>query len=139
MPKIPDGVPSKSYSVPLIGDDLDALNFIVAESRRLKPEWQDTPQSVLVSIIEDFLEQPDAFDQFVLTRVNAEQRTLLRQIAELKSLKKAVRAGTLEEGDGAPDPSAKPAPEPTSGAKSPDSQAVSPAPPNLGSVSPTAR
>ncbi len=94
MPKIPDPVPSKSVSVPVAGDALEALNFIVAESRRLKPAWQDTPQSILVSIVEDFLEQPDAFDRFVVLRVDDEQRELLRQIAELKALKQAVRDGT---------------------------------------------
>ena len=118
MPKVPDSIPSKSFSIPVIGDDLEALNLIVAESRRLKPEWQETPQSVLASIIEDFLEQPDAFDLFVFTRVNAEQRTLLRQIAELKALKQAVKAGALEEGEGATAFS-KPAPQPHLGSESP--------------------
>ncbi len=121
MPKVPDPIPSRSFSIAVVGDDLDTLNEIVDESRRLKPEWHDTPQTVLLSIIEDFLGQHDAFDQFVLTRVDSRQRALLRQITELKSLKRAVRDGTLEEGDEA-------------------SEENSPAtPPPLGSVSPAVR
>jgi hypothetical protein len=138
MPKVPDPIPSRSFSIQIIGDDLDTLTEIVNESHRLKPEWKDTPQSVLASIVEDFLGQPDAFDQFVLTRVDAEQRDLLRQIAELKHLKKAARAGTLEDGDGKPDDPAKAPPGPTSGPKPSDLPPTS-APPPLGSVSPTVR
>lgn len=124
MPKIPDPVPSKSVSVPVAGDALEALNFIVAESRRLKPAWQDTPQSILVSIVEDFLEQPDAFDRFVVLRVDDEQRELLRQIAELKALKQAVRDGTLEEGDETADTPGKPASGPASALKRPEPAAT---------------
>lgn len=113
MPKVHDPIPSRSFSVNIVGDDLDTLTEIVNESRRLKPEWHDTPQSILASIIEDFLNQADAFDQFVLTRVDTEQRELLRQIAELKGLKRAVRTGTLEEsaipGQGTQDPAGNPA------------------------------
>jgi hypothetical protein len=97
MPKVHDPIPSRSFSVAVVGDDLDTLNEIVDESRRLKPGWHDTPQTILLSIVEDFLGQADAFDQFILTRVDSEQRALLRQIAELKGLKKAVRDGTLDE------------------------------------------
>ena len=134
MPKTPDGIPSKTFSVPVVGDDLEALQFIVAESRRLKPAWQDTPQSVLASIVEAFLEQPDAFDQFILTRANSEQRTLLRQIAELKRLKQAAKAGTLKEGDEAPTPPGKPASGTAGPEKRPDPSPST----HLGSVSPTA-
>ena len=99
MPKVADPIPSRSFHVTVIGDDLESLTEIVNESRRLKPEWHDTPQSVIASIVEDFLGQADAFDQFVLTRVDAEQRALLRQIAELKGLKRAVRSGSLDDPD----------------------------------------
>ena len=135
MPKVQDPIPSRSFSVPIVGDDLDTLTEIVNESRRLKPEWHDTPQTILISVIEDFLGQHDAFDQFILTRVDSEQRALLRQIAELKGLKKAVRAGTLEEGEGA-NGSEETAPEPKSAQKPADSPAT---PPPLGSVSPAVR
>ena len=77
MPKVHDPIPSRSFSVAIVGDDLDTLTEIVNESRRLKPEWHDTPQTILISIIQDFLDQADAFDQFVLTRVDTEQRSLL--------------------------------------------------------------
>lgn len=97
MPKIADPIPSRSFHVTVMGDDLESLTEIVNESRRLKPEWHDTPQSVISSIVEDFLGQADAFDQFVLTRVDSEQRALLRQIAELKGLKRAVKSGTLDD------------------------------------------
>jgi hypothetical protein len=97
MPKVADPIPSRAFYVTVIGDDLESLSEIVNESRRLKPEWHDTPQSVIASIVEDFLGQPDAFDQFVLTRADSEQRALLRQIAELKGLKRAVRSGALDE------------------------------------------
>jgi hypothetical protein len=129
MPKVADPIPSRSFSISIVGDDLDTLTEIVNESRRLKPEWHDTPQTVLISIIEDFLGQADAFDQFVLTRVDTEQRELLRQIAELKNLKKAARAGTLDEGDGKPAPQQEPASPP----KNPH------LPPPLGTGGPTAR
>ena len=126
MPKVHDPIPSRSFSIAIVGDDLDTLTEIVNESRRLKPEWHDTPQSVLASVIEDFLGQHDAFDQFVLTRVDSEQRALLRQIAELKGLKKAVRDGTLD--------------EESSPAASVSESVASPAtPPPLGSVSPAVR
>jgi hypothetical protein len=128
MPKVHDPIPSRSFSIAIVGDDLDTLTEIVNESRRLKPEWHDTPQSVLASVIEDFLGQHDAFDQFVLTRVDSEQRALLRQIAELKGLKKAVRDGTLDED------------EESSPASSDSEPAASTAtPPPLGSVSPAVR
>jgi hypothetical protein len=126
MPKVHDPIPSRSFSVAIVGDDLDTLTEIVNESRRLKPEWRDTPQTVLLSIIEDFLGQHDAFDQFVLTRVDSEQRALLRQIQELKGLKKAVRDGTLEEGE-----------EMTE--ETPPSASGAATPPPLGSVSPAVR
>jgi hypothetical protein len=92
----------------------------------LKPEWHDTPQTVLLSIIEDFLGLHDSFDQFVLTRVDSEQRALLRQIQELKGLKKAVRDGTLE-GD-----------EKTTEETSPRAPGAA-TPPPLGSMSPAVR
>jgi hypothetical protein len=126
MPKVHDPIPSRSFSVAIVGDDLDTLNEIVSESRRLKPEWHDTPHTVLLSIVEDFLGQHDAFDQFVLTRVDSEQRALLRQIQELKGLKKAVRDGTLEEDDETTEETSRPA----SGAATP---------PPLGSMSPAVR
>jgi hypothetical protein len=134
MPKVHDPIPSRSFSIAVVGDDLETLTEIVNESRRLKPEWHDTPQTVLVSVVEDFLGQHDAFDQFVLTRVDSEQRALLRQIAELKGLKRAVRTGTLEgetnngtdEGNG----------QPTAMPKRADTPA---APPPLGSASPAVR
>jgi hypothetical protein len=128
MPKVHDPIPSRSFSIAIIGDDLDTLTEIVNEARRLKPEWHDTPQSVLASVIEDFLGQHDAFDQFVLTRVDSEQRALLRQIAELKGLKKAVRDGTFDEGEESP-----------SSASVSESVASSATPPPLGSVSPAVR
>jgi hypothetical protein len=110
MPKVHDPIPTRSFSVAIVGDDLDTLTEIVSEARRLKPEWHDTPQTILLSIVEDFLGQHDAFDQFVLTRVDSEQRALLRQIQELKGLKKAVRDGTLEEDEeSSTEPSASPA------------------------------
>jgi hypothetical protein len=115
MPKVPDPIPSRSFSVTVAGDELESLHEIVNESRRLKPEWHDTPQAVISSIVEDFLGQADAFDSFVLTRVDSEQRSLLRQIAELKGLKRAVKTGTLEEFEdpakqtpGAPDAASSP-------------------------------
>jgi hypothetical protein len=126
MPKVHDPIPSRSFSVAIVGDDLDTLNEIVSESRRLKPEWHDTPQTVLLSIVEDFLGLHDAFDQFVLTRVDSEQRALLRQIQELKGLKKAVRDGTLEED------------EETTEETSPRASGAA-APPPLGSMSPAVR
>jgi hypothetical protein len=126
MPKVHDPIPSRSFSVAIVGDDLDTLNEIVSESRRLKPEWHDTPQTILLSIVEDFLGQHDAFDQFVLTRVDSEQRALLRQIQELKGLKKAVRDGTLEED------------EETTEETSPRASGAA-APPPLGSMSPAVR
>jgi hypothetical protein len=128
MPKVHDPIPSRSFSIAIVGDDLETLTEIVNESRRLKPEWKDTPQTVLISVIEDFLGQADAFDQFILTRVDTEQRALLRQIAELKGLKRAVRTGTLEEGDEAHQPE-----------KAETEPIFKPAPPPLGSVSPTVR
>ena len=128
MPKVHDPIPSRSFSIAIVGDDLDTLTEIVNESRRLKPEWHDTPQSVLVSVIEDFLGQHDAFDQFVLTRVDSEQRALLRQIAELKGLKKAVRDGTLDEDE-----------ESSPAASDSEPAASTATPPLLGSVSPAVR
>ena len=135
MPKVHDPIPTRSFSIPIIGDDLETLSEIVNESRRLKPEWHDTPQSILASIIEDFLGQADAFDQFVLTRVDSEQRELLRQIAELKGLKRAVRSGTLDEG------ADKNASEKTAEGSPPQTEpvATSATPPPLGSVSPPVR
>jgi hypothetical protein len=126
MPKVHDPIPSRSFSVAIVGDDLDTLNEIVSESRRLKPEWHDTPQTVLLSIIEDFLGLHDSFDQFVLTRVDSEQRALLRQIQELKGLKKAVRDGTLEEAE-----------ETTK--ETPSRAPAAATPPPLGSMSPAVR
>jgi hypothetical protein len=120
MHKPPDSLPSKSVSVPVVGDALETLHYIVSEARRLKPEWQDTPQSVLTSIVEDFLEQPDAFDRFVVLRVDDEQKQLLRQIAELKSLKKTVKAGAHEEGGDPPSPLEKPLTRADSATKRPD-------------------
>jgi len=131
MPKIHDPIPSRSFSIAIVGDDLDTLNEIVNESRRLKPEWHDTPQTVLLSIIEDFLSLHDSFDQFILTRVDSEQRALLRQITELKSLKKAVRDGTLEEADETGD-------ESSPGSSTPK-ETASATPPPLDSVSPAVR
>jgi len=132
MPKVHDPIPSRSFSIAVVGDDLDALNDIVNESRRLKPEWHDTPQTVLISIIQDFFDQADAFDQFILTRVDTEQRTLLRQIEELKGLKRAVRAGTLEESVESDDTQKGAVP------KEPALASVA-TPPPLGSVSPAVR
>jgi hypothetical protein len=134
MPKVHDPIPSRSFSVAVVGDDLDTLTEIVNESRRLKPEWHDTPQSVIASIIEDFFDQADAFDQFVLTRVDSEQRALLRQIAELKGLKRAVRAGTLDD-------SSEPGDTPKTTAPNEPALASASAatPPPLGSVSPAVR
>jgi hypothetical protein len=132
MPKVHDPIPSRSFSVPVVGDDLETLAEIVNESRRLKPEWHDTPQTVLISIIQDFFDQADAFDQFILTRVDSEQRTLLRQIEELKGLKRAVRAGTLEESAESGDIQKGAAP------KEPALASVA-TPPPLGSVSPGVR
>jgi hypothetical protein len=134
MPKVHDPIPSRSFSIAVVGDDLETLTEIVNESRRLKPEWHDTPQTVLVSVVEDFLGQHDAFDQFVLTRVDSEQRALLRQIAELKGLKRAVRTGTLEEetSNGTDEASGPSAANP----KRVDSPAT---PPPLGSASPAVR
>jgi hypothetical protein len=128
MPKVADPIPSRSFHVTVVGDDLESLHEIVNESRRLKPEWHDTPQSVISSIVEDFLGQADAFDQFVLTRVDSEQRALLRQIAELKGLKRAVKTGTLDE----PEEAARPnpgAPVTTSNPRSPDPDAPAKATP----------
>ena len=113
-----------------MGDDLDTLTEIVNESRRLKPEWHDMPQSVLISIVQDFFDQADPFDQFILTRADSEQRELLRKITELKGLKRAVREGTLDEGPDTnrteespkePHPSARtsPAAPPPLGSRSP--------------------
>ena len=134
MPKVHDPIPSRSFSVAIIGDDLETLTEIVNESRRLKPEWHDSPQSIISSIIEDFLGQADAFDQFVLTRVDTEQRALLRQIAELKGLKRAVRDGTLDESAESTDSQKTTAiNEPAMPSKS------SASPPPLGSVSPAVR
>ncbi len=132
MPKIHDPIPSRSFSIAIVGDDLDTLVEIVNESRRLKPEWHDTPQTVLLSIIEDFLSLHDAFDQFILTRVDSEQRALLRQIAELKGLRKAVRDGTLEESEETGEESS-----PADSAPKPTTPAV--IPPPLDSVSPAVR
>jgi len=139
MPKVADPIPSRSFYVTVVGDDLESLTEIVNESRRLKPEWHDTPQSVIASLVEDFLGQPDAFDQFVLTRVDSEQRALLRQIAELKGLKRAVRSGTFDEPEdsGKSDqgtPRAASAPKPANL----DSPAKS-TPPPLDAMSPAAR
>jgi hypothetical protein len=134
MPKVHDPIPSRSFSIAVVGDDLETLTEIVNESRRLKPEWHDTPQTVLVSVVEDFLGQHDAFDQFVLTRVDSEQRALLRQIAELKGLKRAVRTGTLEgeTNNGTEEAADQPATPP----RRADSTAT---PPHLGSASPAVR
>ena len=128
MPKVHDPIPSRSFSIAIVGDDLDTLTEIVNESRRLKPGWHDTPQSVLASVIEDFLGQHDAFDQFVLTRVDSEQRALLRQIAELKGLKKAVRDGTLDDDE-----------ESSTTASDSEPAASTANPPPLGSVRPAVR
>jgi len=139
MPKVADPIPSRSFYVTVVGDDLESLTEIVNESRRLKPEWHDTPQSVIASIVEDFLGQPDAFDEFVLTRVDSEQRALLRQIAELKGLKRAVRSGSFDDPQdsrnteqGAPKPGLAPR------SADPDSPAKS-TPPPLEAASPAAR
>jgi hypothetical protein len=129
MPKVADPIPSRSFSIPITGDDLDTLTEIVNESRRLKPAWHDTPQTVLISIIQDFFDQADAFDQFILTRADSEQRALLRQIEELKGLKRAVRAGTLDEADETSGPEKTPVSPTTSFAT----------PPPLGSTSPAVR
>jgi len=119
MPKIAEPVPTRSFYVTVVGDDLESLHEIVNESRRLKPEWHDTPQSVISAIVEDFLTLPDAFDQFVLTRADSEERALLRQIQELKGLKRAVKTGTLDDPQGSAKESAGP-PAAASTAKSPD-------------------
>jgi hypothetical protein len=137
MPKVHDPIPSRSFSVAIVGDDLDTLTEIVNESRRLKPEWHDTPQTILISIIQDFLDQADAFDQFVLTRVDTEQRSLLRKIEELKGLKRAVRDGTLEEPDATPG-NFKPTPPPAAKELVTASPSIA-TPPPLGSVSPAVR
>jgi hypothetical protein len=128
MPKVHDPIPSRTFSIPVVGDNLDSLTELVAEARRLKPEWHETPQTILISIVEDFLGQPDALDQFVLTRVDSEQRALLRQIEELKGLKRAARAGTLDEESSSSDEVAG---QPSS--TSPTT------PPPLGSASPAVR
>jgi hypothetical protein len=139
MPKVADPIPSRSFHVTVIGDDLESLTEIVNESRRLKPEWHDTPQSVIASIVEDFLGQADAFDQFVLTRVDSEQRALLRQIAELKGLKRAVRSGSLDDPEDL-GKSDQAAPMAASGPKSPDLDSPAKAgPPPLEAASPAAR
>jgi hypothetical protein len=130
MPKVQDSIPSRSFSVTLVGEGLETLNEIVSESRRLKPEWHDTPQSVINSIVEDFLSQHDFFDQFVLTRVDSQQRTLLRKIAELKGLRRAVREGTFDEAEETGGAEARP---PVESIKSPST------PPPLGSASPAVR
>ena len=130
MPKVQDAIPSRSFSVTLVGETLDTLNEIVSESRRLKPEWHDTPQSVINSIVEDFLSQHDFFDQFVLTRVDSQQRALLRKIAELKGLCKAVRDGTFDEVVETSGADSRPPVEPM---KSPST------PPPLGTTSPAVR
>jgi hypothetical protein len=136
MPKVHDPIPSRSFSVAIVGDDLETLTEIVNESRRLKPEWRDTPQTVLISIIQDFFDQADAFDQFVLTRVDTEQRALLRQIEELKGLKRAVKDGTLEEAEEMPESTKPPVPAEMELVSASPSAA---APPPLGSVSPAVR
>ena len=136
MPKVHDAIPSRSFSLNIVGDDLDTLTEIVNESRRLKPEWHDTPQTILISIIEDFLGQADAFDQFVLTRVDSEQRELLRQIAELKVLKRAARSGTLDETAQPGEPANESTGKPPSSEQSPISQTT---PPPLSSVSSAVR
>jgi hypothetical protein len=136
MPKVPDPIPSRAFYVTVLGDDLESLTEIVNESRHLKPEWHDTPQSVIASIVEDFLGQADAFDQFVLTRVDSEQRALLRQIAELKGLKRAVRSGTFDETENSPTGAPKPALAPKS--PDPDSPAKT-TPPPLDAMSPAGR
>jgi hypothetical protein len=130
MPKVQDAIPSRSFSLTLVGEGLETLNEIVSESRRLKPEWHDTPQSVINSIVEDFLSQHDFFDQFVLTRVDSQQRTLLRKIAELKGLRKAVREGTFDEPEESGGAEPRPPVEPM---KTPST------PPPLGSASPAVR
>jgi len=139
MPKVIDPIPSRSFYVTVVGDDLESLTEIVNESRRLKPEWHDTPQSVIASLVEDFLGQPDAFDQFVLTRVDSEQRALLRQIAEVKGLKRAVRSGTLDD----PDESRKSDAGTPSGASAPKASNLDTptkaTPPPLDAMSPAAR
>jgi hypothetical protein len=134
MPKVHDPIPSRTFSIAVVGDDLDTLTEIVNEARRLKPEWHDTPQTILLSIVEDFLGLAEPFDQFVLTRVDSEQRALLRQIAELKSLKRAVRTGTLD-GE-TPNGADEEAPPSTAPATRPDKPAT---PPPLGSASPAVR
>jgi hypothetical protein len=137
MPKINDPIPSRSFYVTVAGDDLESLTEIVNEARRLKPEWHDSPQSIIASIVEDFLGQADAFDQFVLTRADSEQRALLRQIAELKGLKRAVKSGTLDDGTEAADPAA-----PKAASMPKPSNLDSPAktsPPPLDAVSPAVR
>jgi hypothetical protein len=136
MPKVHDPIPSRSFSVAIVGDNLETLNEIVNESRRLKPEWHDTPQSIIASIVEDFFDQADAFDQFVLTRVDTEQRALLRQIQELKGLKRAVRDGTLDESSGSPDAN-NPTPSATKELATATPSGATPPP--LGSVSPAVR
>jgi hypothetical protein len=128
MPKVHDPIPSRTFSIPVVGDNLESLSELVNEARRLKPEWHETPQTILISIVEDFLGQHDALDQFVLTRVDSEQRALLRQIEELKGLKRAARAGTLDE---ELTNSEQPA-----GQSAPGSPAT---PPPLGSASPAVR
>ena len=137
MPKVADPIPSRSFHVTVVGDELESLHEIVNESRRLKPEWHDTPQSVISSIVEDFLGQADAFDQFVLTRVDAEQRALLRQIAELKGFKRAVKTGALDTPEG-PAKSDQGAPAAASHPKSSDSGAPAQStPPPLAAATPS--
>jgi hypothetical protein len=131
MPKVHDPIPSRTFSVRVVGDDLETLTELVDESNRLKPEWHDTPQTVINSIVEDFLSLHDAFDQFILTRVDSEQRALLRKIAELKGLKRAVRDGTLDEAE---EPS-----EENSPASNTPNQTPLVRPPPLDSVSPAVR
>ncbi len=125
MPKVADPIPSRSFYVTVIGDDLESLHEIVNESRRLKPEWRDTPQSVISAIVEDFLALPDAFDQFVLTRADVEERALLREIQELKGLKRAVKTGTLDDPE-SPAKESQGTPAAASYAKSPDPNAPAP-------------
>lgn len=95
MAKIPDNIPSETIKITLFGEHLDTLKEIVAESRRIKPDWKDTEVSVLTSVVMDFLDDHEPFDKFVLTRLESQERDLLRMLDQLKELKKAAKSGDL--------------------------------------------
>ncbi len=140
MPKSPEtATPSEptlakeTYKVTLVGDALDTLLAIVADVIRLKPEWKDTPESVLNTIILDFLDEVDPFDKFIVIRADTQQRALELEIERIKELKREARSGSLREGA-----SESPAtPRTPGGSNARDSS--SPTGTNLGSVSPAAR